>query len=157
MTIFEGLAGPVGAWTGTNSFRLMPADPMHDAPATAELGLSAGGHLATIAYTWSHPEDGAQDGLLVIGAGAEPGTVTVLFGDSWHQQPEPQVATGTIDGVIAVGYEYGPGWRWNITVDPTDNGVLRLQMDNVVPEDPAAGREGVTYPVMVMELRPDAS
>ena len=39
--------------------------------------------------------------------------LTVLWGDSWHQSPEPRVGTGAVDGgVIMVAYDYGAGWRW---------------------------------------------
>jgi hypothetical protein len=154
MTIFAALTECAGAWTGANGFRLMPSDPLHDAPATVEVAMKAGGHLAAIAYTWSHPDDGAQDGLLVLGpAGDAPG-VTALWGDSWHQSPEPRVCPGSGEGgLITVGYEYAPGWRWNITVDPTDPTALRLRMENVVPEDAAEGRAAVSYPAMEMTLR----
>jgi hypothetical protein len=56
--------------------------------------------------------------------------------------------------VVTVGYEYEAGWRWQITVDPTDPATLRLRMDNVIPQD--AVREGVVagpHPAMVTELR----
>jgi hypothetical protein len=153
MTILAALTERAGAWTGTNGFRLMPADALHDAPATAEVSVKAGGNLAALAYTWLHPADGPQDGLLVLGPAADPPGVTALWGDSWHQSPEARVCTGTGGvGVIKVGYEYAPGWRWEITVDPTEPGSLRLQMVNVVPEDPAAGRAAVAYPAMVMTL-----
>ena len=157
MTIFAALTGCAGEWTGTNGFRLMPSDPTHDAPATAEVSMKAGGNLAAIAYTWSHPADGAQDGLLVMGAAGDPGSVTALWGDSWHQSPEPRVCTGTVDsGAITVSYEYGAGWRWAITVDPTDTAALRLQMDNVIPTGAADAAPAGAYPAMVMNLRRSA-
>lgn len=131
------LAQHMGSWSGTNGFRLMPTDPPHDAPATAEVSVAAAGHLTAIAYTWSHPQDGEQDGLLVIGPD-DSGGVIALWGDSWHQSPEPKVLVGTIDdGTITVGYEYGGDWRWQITVDPGDPEALGLRMDNVVPESAA--------------------
>jgi hypothetical protein len=158
MTIFAALADCAGAWTGTNGFRLMPADPMHDAPAAAEVSMRAGANLAAIAYTWSHPADGAQDGLLVVGAADDPDAVTAFWGDSWHQSPQPRVLDGTIDGgVIRGSYEYAPGWVWAIVVDPTDPDALRLEMTNAVPEDAETGRAAETYPVMVMGLRRSGS
>ena len=80
VSMFPALTDRAGAWTGTNGFRLMPADPMHDAPATAEVDVKAGGSLVAISYTWSHPADGPQDGLLVLGAGGDPGGVTAFWG-----------------------------------------------------------------------------
>ena len=156
MTLTTSLSDRSGAWSGTNGFRLMPSDPFHQAPATAVVSVAAGRCMAAIAYTWSHPEDGDQDGLLVLGETDEPGRVTAFWGDSWHQSPAPRLCPGGVDGgVIAVGYEYAAGWRWEIVVDPSDPAALRLRMDNVVPDD--ADPEGATggpYPAMVMELRP---
>jgi hypothetical protein len=152
--MFAALTDRAGAWTGTNGFRLMPSDPIHDAPATAEVATRAGGNLVAITYTWSHPADGAQDGLLVLGVGGDPGGVAAFWGDSWHQSPDPRVCSGSIDGgAISVGYEYEAGWRWEITVDATDPAALRLQMDNVIPEDVAAATPAQAYPAMVMDLR----
>ncbi len=154
MTAFAALAEHIGGWAGTNGFRLMPSDPTHDAPATADVETRAAGNLVVVGYTWSHPEDGAQDGLVVVGAADEPGTVTALWGDSWHQRPEPVVCTGTVDGgVVAFGYEYGPGWWWHVVVDGGGSGALRIRMDNSVPEDPVEGRPAETYAAMAMELR----
>ena len=81
MTLSDAFAAARGAWSGTNGFRLMPADPLATAPATATLTLAAGGSLLTLAYTWSHPEDGAADGLLVTGP-AEDGFVASGAGAS---------------------------------------------------------------------------
>jgi hypothetical protein len=154
MTTLGGVIDRAGAWTGTNGFRLMPSDPMHDAPATAEVSVKAGGTLVAVAYTWAHPDDGAQDGLLVMGAAGEKRGVTALWGDSWHQSPEPRICTGAVDDeVIALTMEYEAGWRWVITLDPTDADVLRLQMDNVIPEGAGAASPAGAYPVMVMVLQ----
>jgi hypothetical protein len=156
MTLPAALTDRAGTWTGTNGFRLMPSDPLYDAPATGEVSIAAGGNLVAIAYSWTHPDDGAQDGLLVVGADDEPGTATAFWGDSWHQSPTPKACVGTMDGdLITVGLDYGGGWRWQITVDPTSPGVLRLRMDNVIPDEVATDdKPAGPYPVMVMDLRP---
>jgi len=155
MTLPTALIEAVGAWAGSNGFRLMPSDPLHEAPATAEVTTAAGGNLVAITYTWSHPTDGAQDGLLVVGTAEDPGAATAFWGDSWHQSPTPRACVGTFDGdTVTVGYEYEAGWRWQITVDPIDTANLQLRMDNVIPAD--AVPDGVTagpYPAMVTELQ----
>jgi len=148
------LAERTGTWAGTNGFRLVPADPLADRPATATLTLAAGGHLISLAYTWEHPDDGPQDGLLVVGSGREDPAVVALWGDSWHQQPAPMSMTGTVEGgSIELEGEYGGGWRWRIMVEAARPDALRMQMDNVVPADDASAelRSG-PYPAMVMNL-----
>jgi hypothetical protein len=57
-----------GAWTGTNGFRLMPTDELYVAPASAAAATAAGGHDLVLTYTWVHPVDGAQDGVLLVGS-----------------------------------------------------------------------------------------
>jgi hypothetical protein len=143
-----------GDWAGTNGFRLMPSDSLAQAPVTASVTLVAKGGLTQITYTWSHPDDGEQSGLLVLGPGEEPGTVVAFWGDSWHQKPEPRVLDGRIDGATAtVGYTYGGDWRWNIVVDASDADRLTLRMDNVIPASAAnADLAAGPYPAMLAEL-----
>jgi hypothetical protein len=153
--------GPVvsqasGSWEGSNGFRMMPADPFSESLATATLSMAAGGYLGTLGYTWDHPEDGAQDGLLAFGIAAGDNAVVALWADSWHQHPEAKVCEGTLDenGVISIGMEYGDGWRWQIVLDATKSDVLALRMDNVIP--PEVATEEISagpYVVMSMELR----
>ena len=138
-------------WTGSNAFRMMPTDEFADAPATATLGTAAAGHLTAFAYTWVHPTDGPQDGLLVYGDG-----VTALWGDSWHQQPEPRVLAGSQaeDGSVELACEYGGGWGWELALRASDEAVL-MEMRNVIPAEHATAEVAAgPYPVMVMELRP---
>jgi hypothetical protein len=112
----RALSDHAGSWTGTNEFRLMPTDPPHEAAATAEVSPAAAGQLTSIAYTWTHPEDGEQDGLLVVGPDDESEGVVALWGDSWHQSPAPKVLTGSVgDRGIQLSYLYGGDWRWEIT------------------------------------------
>jgi hypothetical protein len=146
-----------GRWTGTNGFRLMPGDPLATAPATLAVTTAAAGHLLSVAYTWEHPDDGPQDGLLVVGAADEAGRLVALWGDSWHQQPAPMSMTGHLVGDVGVELqgEYGGGWGWRITVEMPGGGVARLRMANVVPgdqetDDVAAG----PYDVMVLDAGP---
>lgn len=134
-------------WTGSNAFRLMPTDAAHDAVATADVTQAAGGNLVSIAYTWLHPDDGAQDGLLVLGPGPDDSAVA-LWGDSWHQTPAAQVLTGSVEaGVWTVGHDYVPGqWRWRIVVDASATAELVLRMENVA-------LDGGKPPYAAMDLR----
>lgn len=153
MANLAALIERAGAWRGTNGFRLMPDDPVHEAPATVVVTARAGGHLVSVAYSWAHPDDGPQEGYLVVGSAGDDGAVTALWADSWHQHPDAAVLAGSVDGaVLRVGYEYAPGWRWEIVLDPTDPDSLLLRMDNVVPADAAAGQVASTYSAMRMDL-----
>jgi hypothetical protein len=145
-----------GSWEGSNGFRLMPGDPLSEFPASGSLSSGAGGYLGTLGYTWTHPEDGAQEGLLAFGIAGGDNAIVALWADSWHQHPEAKVCEGNLDksGVISLDYEYGDGWRWQIVLDASKTDVLSLRMDNVIPpevatEDISAG----PYVVMSMELR----
>lgn len=150
----ELLSGHAGSWLGTNRFRLMPDDHPAEATATAQLSMGARGNVAVIAYTWAHPADGEQEGLLVLGPGQEPDAVVALWGDSWHQKPAVTQLQGTIaDGAITVSYAYAEGWEWRITITPDGPDGLHLRMDNVVPPSAAAGAgAALTYWAMDAEL-----
>ena len=134
----------------------MPSDPFAERPARATLTVAARGHLTSLAYTWAHPEDGPQEGLLVFGPGAEVDSLVGLWGDSWHQQPAPMSMTGAvIEDSPELAGDYGDGWRWRIVVRAVEGPALTIQMDNVIPThqattDVPAG----PYVVMLMQLRP---
>ncbi|MEV0002559.1 hypothetical protein AB0H28_09760 [Micromonospora sp. NPDC050980] len=150
------LTDVTGSWAGTNGFRMMPADPLVESPATLTVATAAGGHLTTVAYSWAHPADGPQDGLLVIAAGESPGSLVAWWGDSWHQQPTTMALTGAAGGSSAVELtgEYGGGWAWRIAIEAVEPGHLRMRMDNVVPDDQAGPDVPAgAYPVMVTDLR----
>lgn len=148
------LGGHTGMWAGTNRFRLMPDDPPTAAPATARLSLAAGGNVATLRYTWTHPEDGAQEGLLALGRDESPGGVVALWGDSWHQQPAAQQLRGDAgQDTVTVAYTYADGWEWRITLATDRPDTLSWRMDNVVPPSSSGTGEAVTYWAMEGELR----
>jgi hypothetical protein len=144
----------LGAWTGTNGFRLMADDPLFESPATASVTTAAGGHLTLVAYTWQHPDDGPQDGLLLIGRTGGGDALTATWGDSWHQQPAPTSLSGSqsANGSIALGFGYGGGWEWRISLASEDSGGLLLRMDNVVPASSATPEKPAgPYPVMNLQ------
>jgi hypothetical protein len=143
------LADYAGDWVGTNGFRLMPTDELATRPASATLSMAAGTHLASLAYRWEHPDDGPQDGLVVVGVGADADSALALWGDSWHQQPEPRSMPGQLaEGAIHLAAAYGGGWEWRLIVE-AEAKVLRMRMENVVPDDRASAGP---YEVMLMEL-----
>lgn len=146
----------VGSWAGTNKFRLMPSDPFAELPARLTLTHAAGGYLTTVAYWWQHPDDGPQDGLLVVGSGSDSGSLVAMWGDSWHQKPPPMFLPGAAasDATLEFEGDYGGGWRWRIILDGTDDENFRLQMDNVIPADRAtADKPSGPYPVMILTGR----
>jgi hypothetical protein len=144
-----------GSWEGSNGFRLMPRDPLSEFPAAATLSVAAGECLGMFGYTWTHPEDGVQDGLLAFGVAGSDNSIVALWADSWHQHPEAKVCEGAVDerGVISVGLEYGGGWRWQIIIDTSKTDILVLRMDNVIPPDAATEEISAgPYVAMSMEL-----
>ena len=156
MTVIDALAGAAGTWQGTNGFRLMPADDLFTAPATAAVAVAAGGHLVTVGYTWRHPDDGEQQGLLVLGHGDDargPADAAAFWADSWHQQAA-RAFDGSADGeTLTFEYDYGGGWRWRIELAVAGRG-LALRMLNVIPESTEAGAPPAgAYEAMVMDLQ----
>ena len=148
------LTSHAGRWVGTNGFRLRPDEDFFEAPATAEVTTGAGGHLARVAYTWSLPDEGPFDGMLVLGRGPEDGEAVAIFADAWHQQPASLVMRGTVaDAVWSVEAAYLGDWRWRIVVDATDDDLLRIRMENVVPPGGYEGAPEGPYSAMVSELR----
>jgi hypothetical protein len=149
MTSIDSLARLEGSWTGTNGFRLMPNDPLSEAAATAELAVAAAGYDLVMRYTWVHPDDGRQEGVMLVGSPDDEGRVTVAWGDSWHQKPPIRVLHGTlVEGVLEVSADYGGGWRWTISVDGGRGDQLALTMHNVIPDELATDDEpaGGTWP-----------
>jgi len=141
----EALAEHAGSWHGSNGFRLMPDDALETRPASARIEPMAGRHVTSVRYTWEHPADGAQDGVLLLWATGDD-TAGALWCDSWHQQPLPQVMSGDRKAkTITLEMEYGDGWRWLISIDAGAHDAFRMVMQNVVPgENP--------YDVMVTDL-----
>ena len=147
------LPNSTGTWVGTNGFRLMPSDPLVEFPASVTVTAAAGGYLTSVAYSWEHPDDGVQDGLLVIGPAEEGGSLVAMWGDSWHQKPTPMMLSGSrgIEATLELEGDYGGGWRWRVMLDASDAESLRMQMDNVIPAERAtADIPDGPYPVMVM-------
>jgi hypothetical protein len=132
----------------------MPTDQPFVAAATADVSVSAGENMTVIGYTWSHPDDGVQDGLLAIGPAEEPDKVVAIWGDSWHQAPAAKQLAGDVAGrVVTVGYIYAEEWEWRITLDASSSESLLLRMDNVVPQSAAAeGHAAGAYWAMESEL-----
>lgn len=137
-----------GTWSGTSTFRLMPTDDFANGPSSATSVAEADGWGWSLRYTWVHPEDGAQSGLLLIGSPDDDGSVNAAWTDSWHQKPHLALLTGTVaDAGVDLETEYAAGWLWRISVRPAEDG-LAMQMVNVVPD---RGEEGPGGPYVVMD------
>ena len=133
-----------GPREGTATFRLMPTDEPAIGASGATVDVAAAGRALVLSYTWEHPQDGAQSGTLLLGAPDEEGRVSAGWVDSWHQ-PGVAALTGTgTDAGAVVGYEYAPGWHWEVELEVAD-GVPVLVMRNVVPE--REDGPGATYEV----------
>ena len=133
---------------GTCAFRLMPTDDLVTAPSTLAVDAAAGG-AQLLTYTWLHPEDGEQAGSLLLGAPAADGAVTAAWTDTWHQRDLTLLVGATSGPVTTVGYDYAPGWRWEVDLvldAPPGTGMV---MRNVVPE----GQDGPAGPYDVMRAR----
>jgi hypothetical protein len=149
------LSESTGTWTGANGFRLMPNDPLAEFSATATVTIAAGGYLGSVAYSWEHPDDGLQDGLIVIGSAGVEGSLVALWGDSWHQKPAPMSLSGgyRTGSTIELDGDYGGGWLWRIAFDTANPDRLRMRMENIVPADQATTEiPAGPYPAMVMDL-----
>lgn len=124
---------PLGDGDGTYAFRMMPTDDFAEGTSSVSVGSVANGRAALVSYTWTHAEDGEQRGTLMLGVAAEDGAVTAGWVDSWHQPDVVQLTgTETTTGAV-VGYEYAPGWTWEIEVT-VETGGLSLVMRNGMPE-----------------------
>jgi hypothetical protein len=145
-----------GTWAGTNGFRLMPGDPLAEFDASATVTAAAGGHLTSVTYGWQHPDDGPQEGLVVVWTADEDGSVAAVWGDSWHQKPAPMSLSGgrAADGTVTLEAGYGGGWAWRIVFDTSDPETFQLRMDNVIPADQATEEMSAgPYPAMVLRSR----
>ena len=135
-------------FTGTNRFRMYPSDEYVGAESDAVLREVADGCGHSLEYSWMHPTDGPQRGVLLFGRPADDGVVTACLLDSWHQRSGPVTLRGVErHGRVEVGYEYGGGWGWLIDVGPTSQG-WSMTMSNVIPPDADGLAEGA-YEVMV--------
>lgn len=145
----NSLEHKAGRWVGTCAFRLLPTDELAAAPSSALSNVEAAGFGWSLRYDWTHPEDGLQTGMLLVGSPDEDGVVTGAWIDGWHQKPQLGVLTGTVvEGGVHVAMEYS-GWGWTIEVVGDGDG-LRLVMCNVVP----AGVDGAEPgPYVVMDAR----
>lgn len=131
--------------SGSCAFRLMPTDEPAEAPSTLVVDEAAAGRATLLTYAWWHPEDGEQAGTVVLGVPDDDGAVTASWVDSWHQR-DVVLLTGTGHGASSrVGYEYAPGWRWEVDV-VVNEATIAMVMRNVVP----AGQDEPTGPYDVM-------
>lgn len=160
--------------TGTCAFRLMPDDAMNTAESSVAI-TRIGPVVVSLAYEWIHPEDGPQQGVLLVGGGpegqgpdeadasAEQVDITVAWADSWHQQPGLRALHGTrTGGHVEVAATYAGDWGWTVELDGLDSlaaadaasdAPITTVMRNVVPESArdmlTEGAQSGAYDVMV--------
>lgn len=148
--------------TGQGGFRLMPEDEMAVGDASATVEAPAGGYALSLTYTWTHPDDGLQDGVLLAGSPEEGAdTVEATWLDSWHQQPGPLHLTGTLDGatygVLELSAFYSGAWGWQIRLDLTSAEETVIVMRHVIPAEALhqapPGTQMTAGPYEVMDLR----
>ena len=133
-----------GPRSGTATFRLMPTDDFATGASTVTASAVAGGRALELAYTWTHPEDGEQSGLLLLGVPTDDGEVAAGWIDAWHQQTVVALAGRATETGALVEYEYAPGWHWELVLEVA-RGVPCLVMRNVVPAD--GERQAAAYDV----------
>lgn len=123
--------------TGICGFRLMPADAPAEGSSSA--AVSTIGEALLLRYTWVHPDDGEQEGVLLVSGKPEDGPVTATLFDTWHQHLGSMTLTGqrTEDGGARLEATYLEEWGWQVEVTLGDAGATMV-MRNVVPE-PALG------------------
>ncbi len=121
-----------GSWVGTCGFRLMPTDELALEASTAEASGEADGWGWLLRYTWTHPDDGVQSGVLLVGSPDDDGAISAGWVDSWHQKPRLRELVGVADeGGVHLEMEYD-GWGWTIDVRRSGDD-LTMTMHNVVP------------------------
>ena len=136
---------PLGEWSGRCEFRLMPTDAFVAGTSALAVTVAASGRAVLLTYTWTHPDDGPLAGTLMLGVPDASGGVSAAWVDSWHQR-DVVALTGTGGSAsAAVGYEYAPGWQWEIEVVVGD-GTVSIVVHNLVPARESA--PAVRYDVM---------
>jgi len=137
MRIGERLSAFEGSWSGEHRLRMMPDDEFDTSASTALVAAAARGNVATLTYTWADFDDVEQAGLIVLSDGASPSTVDVVWSDSWHQQPQWMVMSGSAtEAKVSFSGAYGEGdetAEWHIHLHLDDPGTLVMTMDNVMP------------------------
>jgi hypothetical protein len=134
----DSWSGLAGSWRATYSLR---GDPSFegDSASDATVVPMLGGRFVRIDYTWID-RGRPQTGALLIGFEPQPGLVTMVWTDTWHNGPRMLISTGSLgaDGTIDVrgAYPTGPGspdWGWRTRLETTGT-TWTMTMFNVSPE-----------------------
>ena len=122
---------------GTCAFRLMPDDPLLEGPSSAAV-TTVGEQGFTLHYTWVHPTDGEQRGVVLISGTGDAGAVEGALFDTWHQQPGLMTLSGNRSGDrVELAGTYMEEWGWTVAIELADEAVT-MTMCNVVPESALA-------------------
>jgi len=147
MRSLERLAALEGTWHATYRLRGDPSFES-DTPTSATVVPVLGGRFVRIDYSWDHDDvldaAGPQYGSLLIGhepaVAPEPGPVTAIWIDGWHNDRTTMVCHGSLleSGGIDVfgtwgGADGSPPWGWRTRIEPGDAG-WSMRMWVVTPE-----------------------
>jgi len=122
---------------GTCAFRLMPDDALAEGPSSASV-TTVGEQGFTLHYTWAHPSDGEQRGVVLVGGTDDAGAVEGALFDTWHQQPGLMSLSGNRSGHrVELAGTYLEEWGWTVALELADDEVT-MTMCNVVPESALA-------------------
>lgn len=145
MASLDRLAALAGTWHATYALR---GDPSFDSdtPSTATVTPILGSRFVRIDYTWDEgdvlQENGPQEGSLLVGFEQEPapGSVTLVWVDSWHNGRRTMVCPGVLlgNGGVDVRGTYpggagNPDWGWRTVLEPAGDG-WTMTMFNVTPD-----------------------
>lgn len=139
MSVRASIAEWVGEWSGTYRLWLTPDDPVRESETTASVALAARGAFASIRYTWADLGE-PQDGILLVRIAPEPGSLDMVWIDSWHTGGKFMEFRGEEDrgGSMSAYGSYpappDPDWGWRIILAAGAEAGFHMTMYNISPD-----------------------
>lgn len=146
----HGLDALAGRWRGTNRLHDPHSNAPEETPSMLTLRPMPGGQIVRIEQEWSY-QGAAQEGLLLIIAGAAAGHATLHWVDTWHQATtlmEMRQDEKVADRFTFLGRypaPTGPDWGWRVELKHDPAGTLRLDMFNISPDRKSTPAIEATY------------